>query len=93
MKSIILSFFIFFFTLSLCAQTGKVMDNLSLPSKILKSDRKYAIYLPLTMNHRSVVIRYCIYYMAQEMIRPVGFNLAKCFTLPTRLFVRAKQPR
>lgn len=28
------------------AQTGKVFDNLSLPSKILKSDRKFAIYLP-----------------------------------------------
>src|SRR4249920_1101359 len=28
------------------AQTGKVMDNLTLPSKILKMDRKYAIYLP-----------------------------------------------
>jgi enterochelin esterase-like enzyme len=27
-------------------QTGKVMDNLSLPSKILKSERKYAVYLP-----------------------------------------------
>ena len=28
------------------AQTGKVLDNLSVPSKLLKSDRKYAIYLP-----------------------------------------------
>ena len=27
-------------------QTGKVMDNLSLTSKILKMERKYAIYLP-----------------------------------------------
>lgn len=31
---------------TLFAQTGKVYDNLSLPSKILKSERKYAIYLP-----------------------------------------------
>ncbi|MBF9255587.1 esterase family protein [Pontibacter sp. 172403-2] len=30
----------------LMAQTGKVMENLSLKSKILKMDRKYAIYLP-----------------------------------------------
>ncbi len=30
----------------LFAQSGKVFDNLSLPSKILKGDRKYAIYLP-----------------------------------------------
>jgi enterochelin esterase-like enzyme len=28
------------------SQTGKVFDNLTLPSKILKSERKYAIYLP-----------------------------------------------
>jgi enterochelin esterase-like enzyme len=28
------------------AQTGKVFDNLSLPSKLLKSERKYAVYLP-----------------------------------------------
>jgi enterochelin esterase-like enzyme len=30
----------------LLAQTGKVLDNQSLKSKILKSDRKFAIYLP-----------------------------------------------
>src|SRR5690349_7478101 len=28
------------------SQTGKVFDNLSLPSKILKMERKYAVYLP-----------------------------------------------
>ena len=28
------------------AQSGKVFDNLILPSKILKSDRKFAVYLP-----------------------------------------------
>ncbi|MBE0674615.1 MAG: esterase family protein [Bacteroidales bacterium] len=28
------------------SQSGKVFDNLSLPGKILKGDRKYAIYLP-----------------------------------------------
>jgi enterochelin esterase-like enzyme len=37
-----------FFVLPLAAnsQIGKVYDNLTLPSKILKSDRKYAVYLP-----------------------------------------------
>jgi enterochelin esterase-like enzyme len=30
----------------LFAQSGKVSDNLSLPSKLLKGDRKYGIYLP-----------------------------------------------
>jgi len=28
------------------SQTGKVFDNLSMPSKILKMERKYAVYLP-----------------------------------------------
>ncbi|MGN6638561.1 MAG: alpha/beta hydrolase-fold protein, partial [Mucilaginibacter sp.] len=28
------------------AQTGKVYDNLSMTSKILKMERKYAVYLP-----------------------------------------------
>jgi enterochelin esterase-like enzyme len=32
--------------LALLAQTGKVFDNLSVPSKILKSERKFALYLP-----------------------------------------------
>lgn len=31
---------------ALLAQTGKVYDNLSLPSKILKMERKFAVYLP-----------------------------------------------
>lgn len=35
-----------FSCLSSSAQTGKVHDNLSLTSKILKSERKFAVYLP-----------------------------------------------
>ncbi len=41
--------FIIFFTvgcLQAAAQTGKVYDNLSMKSKILNMDRKFAIYLP-----------------------------------------------
>jgi enterochelin esterase-like enzyme len=38
--------FVITFTVSLAAQTGKVYDHLSLPSAILKMERKYAIYLP-----------------------------------------------
>src|ERR1700743_129687 len=33
-------------SVSLFAQSGKVYDDLSLPSKILKGERKYAVYLP-----------------------------------------------
>ncbi len=41
-------FFTFFllFSANTFAQSGKVYDDLSLPSKILKSERKYAVYLP-----------------------------------------------
>lgn len=34
------------FSASLLAQSGKVLDHESMPSKILKGDRKYAVYLP-----------------------------------------------
>jgi len=44
-KLLSLSFFLII-SLFLLAQTGKVSDNLTMQSKILKTDRKYAIYLP-----------------------------------------------
>jgi len=37
---------VIFCSLPAAAQSGKVYDNLSFPSKILKSERKYAVYLP-----------------------------------------------
>lgn len=45
------------------AQTGKVMDNLSLPSKILKMERKYAIYLPpdYETSQRSYPVLYLLH--------------------------------
>ena len=48
---------------SLQAQTGKVMDNLSLPSKILQGDRKYAIYLPpdYETSQRSYPVLYLLH--------------------------------
>jgi pimeloyl-ACP methyl ester carboxylesterase len=47
----------------LWAQTGKVWDNLSLPSKILKSDRKYAVYLPpgYETSERSYPVLYLLH--------------------------------
>ena len=60
---------IFFLGLFLCftawcfAQPSKVFDNLSIPSKILKSDRKYAIYLPpgYETSQRSYPILYLLH--------------------------------
>jgi enterochelin esterase-like enzyme len=48
---------------TLLGQTGQVMDNLSLPSKILKSDRKYAIYLPpdYETSQRSYPVLYLLH--------------------------------
>jgi enterochelin esterase-like enzyme len=45
------------------AQTGKVFDNLSLPSKILKVDRKFAIYLPpdYETSNRSYPVLYLLH--------------------------------
>src|ERR1700730_3200297 len=47
----------------LMAQTGKVMDNLSLKSKILNMDRKYAIYFPpdYKTSQRSYPVLYLLH--------------------------------
>jgi enterochelin esterase-like enzyme len=47
----------------LFAQTGRVFDNLSMQSKILKMDRKYAIYLPpdYETSQRSYPVLYLLH--------------------------------
>ncbi len=47
----------------LIAQTGRVYDNLTLPSKILDMDRKYAIYLPpdYETSERSYPVLYLLH--------------------------------
>ena len=51
------------FPLLLSAQGGNVFDNLSLPSKILKGDRKYAVYLPpdYETSQRSYPVLYLLH--------------------------------
>jgi enterochelin esterase-like enzyme len=64
MKKIVTTFFaIAFGSIGLLAQGSKVMDNLSLPSKILKGDRKYAIYLPpgYETSQRSYPVLYLLH--------------------------------
>ena len=48
---------------SLVAQTGKVLDDLSLPSKILQGERKYAVYLPpdYDLSQRSYPVLYLLH--------------------------------
>lgn len=65
MKKCITSIFVLMMLQSpiLFAQSGKVIDNLSMKSKILKSDRKYAIYLPpgYETSERSYPILYLLH--------------------------------
>ncbi|MEO5998935.1 MAG: alpha/beta hydrolase-fold protein [Chitinophagaceae bacterium] len=60
----------------LIAQTGKVFDNLSLPSKILKSDRKYAIYLPpdYETSQRSYPVLYLLHGAGDDQTGWVQFG-------------------
>ncbi|MDB5114580.1 MAG: 1,4--xylanase [Mucilaginibacter sp.] len=62
--------------LMLLAQTGKVFDNLSLPSKILKSDRKYAIYLPpdYETSNRTYPVLYLLHGSGDDQTGWVQFG-------------------
>jgi enterochelin esterase-like enzyme len=60
--AILISYLLFASSLTL-AQTGRVFDNLTLPSKILKMDRKFAIYLPpdYETSNRSYPVLYLLH--------------------------------
>jgi enterochelin esterase-like enzyme len=61
---------------ALAAQTGKVMDNLSMPSKILKMDRKYAVYLPpdYESSQRSYPVLYLLHGAGDDQTGWVQFG-------------------
>lgn len=58
------------------AQSGRVQDNLSLPSKILKSDRKYAVYLPpdYDKSDRSYPVLYLLHGAGDDQTGWVQFG-------------------
>lgn len=58
-----LFFIAFIIVINVSAQSGKVYDNLSMPSKILKGDRKFAIYLPpdYETSQRSYPVLYLLH--------------------------------
>jgi enterochelin esterase-like enzyme len=60
----------------LCAQTGKVMDNLTMLSKILKMDRKYSIYLPpdYETSQRSYPVLYLLHGLGDDQTGWVQFG-------------------
>lgn len=63
-------------SLLLRAQTGKVFDNLSLKSKILNMDRKFAIYLPpdYEVSQRSYPVLYLLHGAGDDQTGWVQFG-------------------
>ncbi len=60
----------------LMAQSGKVMDNLSMKSKILNMDRKYAIYLPpdYESSQRSYPVLYLLHGSGDDQTGWIQFG-------------------
>lgn len=58
------------------AQTGKVMDDLSMTSKILKMERKYAVYLPpgYETSERSYPVLYLLHGSGDDQTGWVQFG-------------------
>lgn len=58
------------------AQTGKVLDDLSLSSKILKGERKYAVYLPpdYETSQRSYPVLYLLHGSGDDQTGWVQFG-------------------
>ncbi len=82
MKNLVLSFLTLCFLISgsLFAQSGgKVSDNLSMTSKILKMDRKYAIYLPddYETSQRSYPVLYLLHGAGDDQSGWVQFGEVK----------------
>lgn len=62
-KAFLLSFALLLNSAALFAQSGKVFDSLSLPSKVLKMARSYAVYLPpdYDISNRSYPVLYLLH--------------------------------
>jgi len=77
MKKFLLSSFIWFIAShTITAQSGRVMDNLSMPSKILKGERKYAVYLPpdYETSQRSYPVLYLLHGAGDDQTGWVQFG-------------------
>lgn len=66
----------FFIACSALGQTGKVFDNLSVKSALLKSDRKFAIYLPpdYETSQRSYPVLYLLHGAGDDQTGWVQFG-------------------
>jgi len=76
MKKPLSVFFLAVLTAGLYAQTGKVFDNLSMKSKILNMDRKFAIYLPpdYESSQRSYPVLYLLHGSGDDQTGWVQFG-------------------
>jgi enterochelin esterase-like enzyme len=76
MKNNLIMLILFALSVSLCAQTGKVMDNLSMKSKILNMDRKFAVYLPpdYETSQRSYPVLYLLHGAGDDQTGWVQFG-------------------
>jgi len=75
-RSIIVLSVILFVVTSAFSQTGKVFDNLTLASKILDSERKYAVYLPpdYETSERSYPVLYLLHGAGDDQTGWVQFG-------------------
>src|SRR5512133_1299720 len=76
MKKIVIPVLAMLLPYSAFTQTGKVLDNLSLTSKILNMDRKYAIYLPpdYETSQRSYPVLYLLHGSGDDQTGWVQFG-------------------
>lgn len=66
----------FAMTISCYSQTGKVYDELKMPSKILKGERKYAVYLPpdYDTSERSYPVLYLLHGAGDDQTGWIQFG-------------------
>ena len=76
MKNTFFVLLLLFLAYTLSAQTSRVFDNLSMTSKILKGERKYAIYLPLgyETSERSYPVLYLLHGSGDDQTGWVQFG-------------------
>lgn len=76
MKNICTIFLSFLFVISGFSQTGKVFDNLTIKSSILKMERKFAVYLPpdYETSQRSYPVLYLLHGMGDDQTGWIQFG-------------------
>jgi enterochelin esterase-like enzyme len=76
MKTLLSVFLLLPFAFCLFGQTGIVKDDLTVPSKILKMDRKYAVYLPpdWETSQRSYPVLYLLHGAGDDQTGWVQFG-------------------